>query len=192
MKAPKRVAVSSPYQAVKLTLGADCAAAGVVDAYWYARHATAGPVTPASFEDGAKSDLADVYDFDPLGRWMWQGSGAFDRNGRPVAQKTAYTDVKVASWSRVKAVRAGAKVTLSVSAARYAHTLDRFVPWVSAAGQLQHKPPGGRKWIPLKSVRTDAAGRYTYSYTTTAVRDYRVYFPATSVIWEVASPTVRK
>lgn len=192
VRIPARIAVSSPYQAVKVTLAPDCAAAGVVDAYWTAYHPTAGGTAFAAFESKARTGVVDVYDFDPLGRWSWRPSGAFGKDFKPVKQNYLASVVKVGSWSRLTATRAGRKVTLNVAAARYAASLDRFVPWAAASGQLQYKAPGTTRWIPLKSVKTTAGGRYTYSYTMATTRDYRVYFPATSLIWDVATPTVRK
>ncbi|WP_328990013.1 hypothetical protein OG394_27610 [Kribbella sp. NBC_01245] len=192
VRIPARIAVGSPYQAVKVTLAPDCAAAGVIDAYWTAYHPTAGGTAFAAFEAKARTGVVDVYDFDPLGHWSWRPSGAFGKDFKPVKQNYLASVVKVSSWSRLTATRAGRKVTLTAAAARYAASLDRFVPWAGASGQLQYKAPGATRWIPLKSVKTTAGGRYTYSYLMATTRDYRVYFPATGLIWNIASPTVRK
>ncbi|MFC0624771.1 hypothetical protein [Kribbella deserti] len=192
LRVPARIAINSPYQAVKVSLGPNCAAAGVVDAYWTAYHPVAGGAAFAAFETKARTGVVDVYDFDPLGRWSWRPSGAFGDGSEPIAQNSLTSMVKVASWSGLKASRAGAKVTLTVSAARYAASLDRLVGWAAATGQLQYKVPGTTTWKPLKSVRTTNTGHYTYTYTMPTPRDYRAVFPTTSLIWNTTTPTTRK
>jgi hypothetical protein len=45
---------------------------------------------------------------------------------------------------------------------------------------------------PLKEVYSTSTGAYSYTYTTSAVRDYRVILQVTGTIWESTSPIVRK
>lgn len=183
--------ISTPYRAITLRLDSNCAAAGTSYAAWDAYHATGGWQHIAIF-DNTSSDVWDLYDWEQLGRWTWRPGGAWDHSYNDVWQNQPYSDIKIGSWAGVTPTRSGAKVTLNVSAARYAVSLRKFVPSAAAVGQLQYKAPGATKWIALKSVKTSSTGKYTYAYTSTAIRDYRVYFPATNVIWNAASATVRK
>jgi hypothetical protein len=188
---PSRIAISTPYSAIRVNLVAsNCAAAGVAYASWHAYHPSGGLQEILIF-DNATSQSWGLYDFAELGRWTWSPGHAWDAKYGDITQNTSYTDVRMASRSAVSATRSGATVTLNVSAARYAHTIDNFVPWGGAAGQLQYRVPGTTQWIALKSVTTTAAGEYSYRYTSAAVREYRVYFPATSLIWETGSSPVR-
>jgi hypothetical protein len=100
--------------------------------------------------------------------------------------------VDLAAGARLAVTRSGSRVTLTSSAFRYWPTENRIIPWAGSVGQMQWKVPGTTTWRPLKQVWSNSSGKYTYRYTVTAARDYRVYFPATSVIWNASSPTVRK
>jgi hypothetical protein len=191
LQVPSRVVISTPYRQITTRLGSDCVASGTVYASWDAIHPTQGWQTIAIFDE-TTTDFWDLYDFEPLGRWTWRPSLAWDYNSDDVAQNTRYTDVKLGSWSKVTATRYGSKVSLATSAVRYSPTYERLIPWAGAYGQLQYKVPGTTTWRALKTVYSTSTGTYRYTYTTTAVRDYRVYFPATSVIWNTASATVRK
>jgi hypothetical protein len=189
---PSRFSIGAPSRAVTVTEGPNCAAAGVVDAVWLAHHPTTGVVNGAIFEGGARSEVVELVDAMPLGRWTWQPGGAYDAAGDTVAQYSPYTDVRVASYGRVAAKRAGAKVKLRTTAARYWQGGSRFIKWAGARGQLQYRTPGSTTWHGLKEVYSDPSGTYSYTYTTTAARDYRVVLRATGTIWESTSPAVHR
>lgn len=189
---PTRLVISAPYRAVTLRVGSDCVAGNWDNATWTSYHPTKGVQEVAFFFRSSTTLTMDLYDYADLGRWTWRPNGAYDTNNLQMTQNSPYSDVKVGSWAQVKPTRLGSKVTLNVSVARYAVTLDKYVPWAAAVGQLQYKAPGATTWIALKSVKASSTGKYTYAYTSAAARDYRVYFPATPLIWNVASTTVRK
>lgn len=44
----------------------------------------------------------------------------------------------------------------------------------------------------LKSVSTNSAGQYSYTYTVSVIRDYRVVFPSTPVIWGSTSKLAQR
>lgn len=117
LQAPTRVVISTPYRAITLRLGADCAAAGVDFASWEAYHPTKGFMTMTLF-DKTTTDTWDLYDWEQLGRWTWRPGGAYDPEFNAVWQNQPYSDIKVGSWAGVTPVRSGSKVTLNVSAAR--------------------------------------------------------------------------
>ncbi|WP_328993847.1 hypothetical protein OG394_05705 [Kribbella sp. NBC_01245] len=189
---PTRLVISAPYRAVTLRVGSDCVAGGWDNAGWTSYHPTRGVQEVAYFFRTSTTMVMDLYDYADLGRWTWRPNGAYDTNNLPMTQNSPYSDVKVGSWAGLTASRSGSKVTLNVSAARYATSLNKFIPYTAAIGQLQYKAPGATTWIALKSVKTTSTGKYTYAYTSAAARDYRVYFPATGLIWNAASTTIRK
>jgi len=51
---------------------------------------------------------------------------------------------------------------------------------------------GSSTWTSLKYVYPDSAGKDTYTYTSSATRDYRMVFGDTSVVWGHTSAVVRK
>jgi hypothetical protein len=187
-----RFSIGAPSRAITVTEGPNCAAAGVVDAAWLADHPTAGVVNGAVFEGGARSGVVVLVDSMPLGRWNWQPAGAYDAADKPIMQYSPYTDVRLASSGRVTPTRSGSRVTLRTSAVRYWQGGSKFIGWAGARGQLQYRAPGTTTWHGLKEVFSDAAGRYSYTYTTKAARDYRVVLRSTGYIWESVSPVVRR
>jgi hypothetical protein len=190
---PSKLTISQPYRAIAVTLGPNCNAAGVTDAYWAAFHPTQGQVEAASFYDGDQAEIIDLYDYSTLGQWNWRPGGAFDDNGNRVYQYSPYTDVRLGSYARLTATRgAGNKVTIRTGAARYWQTGRKFINWADARGQIQYRTPGSMTWRSLKEVYSSAGGAYSYTYTTTAARDYRVVLRSTGTIWGSISPVVRR
>jgi hypothetical protein len=189
LSVPSRVAIVSPFRSITVRLMPNCAAAGTISATWDGIHPTQGPQEFLWFDESA-TEYWDLYDWDALGRWTWRPSGAHDGNYDDVAQNTAYSDIKIGSWAGLTATRSGQRVTLNASVARYATSYDRYIPWAGAAGQLQYRIKGTSTWRALAGVRTNSAGKYTYSRNWGAALEYRVYFPATAYIWNVATPTV--
>ncbi|MFC0625670.1 hypothetical protein [Kribbella deserti] len=190
--APSRIVISAPYRAITMRVAADCVAGNWDNAAWTSYHPTQGVQEVLYFFRTSTTVTMDLYDYADPGLWNWRPNGAYDTFSGAMSQNSPNSYVKVGSWAGLTASRSGSKVTLNVSAARYAVSLDKFVPYAGAVGQLQYKAPGATKWIALKSVKTTSTGKYTYAYTASAARDYRVYFPETSVIWNAASATIRK
>jgi hypothetical protein len=186
---PSKIAITSPYREVPAWLTANCTAAGTDVALWEALHPTQGSQGGIIF-DGETTTTYELYDVVDLGRWKWQPRGAFDAESDPIVQNTPYTDVKVGSWASLTGTRSGAKVTLTTSVARYSSSYERYIPWAGATGQLQYRIKGTTAWKALAGVKANASGKYTYTRNWGAALEYRVYFPATAYIWNVATPTV--
>lgn len=192
MYVPSRASITSPYRAINVPLGPNCAAAGVDFAAWDGVHPTQGPQT-FMFYDGTSTETWELYDFDAVGRWTWNPEGAFDSNFEEVAQYGPYsTDVRYGSYGRVTATRSGSKVNVRTTAMRYWAGGSRFIGWSGARGQIQWRTPGSSTWNGLKEVYSTTTGTYSYTYTTSASREYRVVLRATPQIWESTSPTVRR
>lgn len=189
---PSKFSISQPYRAINVVEGPNCASAGVVDAAWLAYHPTQGVVNGAIFENSARTEVVELYDTMPLGRWTWRPEGAYTAADAEVPQYTYNTDVRLASYARVTAARSGSRVTIRTTAMRYWVSGERFIGWNGARGIIQYRTPGTTTWRSLKEVFSNTAGVYSYSYTSAAARDYRVVTRATGVIWESTSPAVRK
>lgn len=189
---PSRVSIGQYFRSYVVNEGPNCAAAGVVYASWAGYHPTQGQQDLLIF-DGTRSTHWDVYDWNsPLGRWTWRPNLAWDSNYNDVYQYTTYTDVRLASYGRVTTTRSGSKVNLKTTAMRYWTTESKFIGWGGARGQIQWRTPGSTTWHGLKDVYSNGSGAYSYTYSTTATRDYRVVLNAVSTIWESTSPIVRR
>lgn len=183
--------VSQPYRSIPVTQGPNCASAGVVDAAWTAFHPST-PTSVVTFPNAARSDTVDLYDSVPLGRWTWRPGYAYDANNNPVFQYSPVTEVRLGSYGRVTATRAGARVTLKTTAMRYWSSGNKFIGFSAAVGQIQYRTPGTTTWRGLKDVYSTSTGTYSYTYTFAAARDYRLALNGTSQIWNSISPTVRR
>lgn len=186
---PSRWTISSPFKATYVGLAGDCPPG--VYASWFA-YSSQGPEDTLTF-DGTHMAYFDMYDLATLGRWTWRPSLCFFADFTEVcAQNTRTMDVRLGGWSRLTATRSGSRVTVSTSVARYAYSLDRFVPWTNVRGTVQYKAPTATAWTSLKYVYAGSSGRYSFTYTTPSTRDYRVVFPDTPLIWGHTSATVRR
>ena len=189
---PSRISVGQYFKSYRINEGPNCASAGVVYASWDGVHPTQGQQDILIF-NGTRSTDWDVYDWNvPLGRWTWRPGLAYDSSYDDVYQYTTYTDVRLASYGRVTATRSGSKVNIKTTARRYWTTESRFIGWAGARGQIQWRTPGSSTWHGLKDVYSNSAGAYSYTYSTTASRDYRVVLNPVSTIWGSTSPSVRR
>lgn len=146
----------------------------------------------AYFSDRARTDIIDVYDWVPIGRWTWRPDYAYDAGYNNVYQYSPYTDVRLASYGRVTVTKTGTRVNIKSAAMRYWQGGSKFIGWSGARGQIQYRTPGTTTWHALKEVYSTTAGQYSYTYNTRAVRDYRVILRVTGTIWESTSPSVRR
>jgi len=129
-----------------------------------------------------------IFDHTSPGRWTWRPvSGYVDqrdatRELTAGEMNTPVVDVRVTSRAGITATRLGGKVTVSTRATRFWTSTVTFGPWGGAVGLIQYRVPGTTTWLGLKNVASDAQGRYSYTYTVSARRDYRVLlFNATYV-----------
>ncbi|GAB3876810.1 hypothetical protein [Terrabacter terrigena] len=186
---PTRWTISSPFKTMTLSLASNCATG--THAAWEAV-AGSGPVDLVVF-DGTRTEPFDMFDDDPLGRWTWRPLACKDAALVEVCtQNTRTMDVRLGGWSGLTATRSGSKVTLTTSAARYAYSVHKFVPWTGVRGTVQYKAPTATTWTSFKYVYPASNGRYSFTYSMASVRDYRVVFSDTSVVWGHTSATVRR
>lgn len=172
------------------TLTGGCALHDGISAAWYAGGNTfLTSVYQVVFDHGnaeASSSLTHV------GVVTWKGWFAFDDQGHTYTQNSPVTTVKVGSWAGLQTSRSGSKVTINTRAVRYAYSLDENVPWASETGVIQYRSKGGSTWTDLKDFTTNSAGATTYSYTTSAIRDYRAVYTEQPYIFGATSPTSQR
>ncbi|MBO1767795.1 hypothetical protein [Allobranchiibius sp. GilTou38] len=143
--------------------------------------------------DDQKSTTWDMYDDTPLGTHTWAGDGAYDENfDNAYSQNSPQTTTKVGSWAGLNTSRSGSRVTLSTHVVRYSTADEVNIPWAGETGVIQYKTVGGSTWTGLKDVVADKSGNYSWSYTSSAARDYRVVYKEATYIWGATSPTSRR
>lgn len=189
--APSKLAITTPYRAVTLRLGADCAANGVDYASWDLYHPTQGWDGITIF-DGKSTDIWDVYNWDlrPGSRYTWRADNAWDVDYNDVAQSQPYTDVKLGSGASLTTGRSGKYVTIKTSTARYSSSAGRYVRWGSVRGTIQYY--GAKGWTNLRYAHQNTSGYSSYRVYAPTARSYRVVFPNTSTVWGSTSKTARR
>ena len=128
----------------------------------------------------------------PLGTRTWEGLGATDTNGHKYSQNAPKTTTKVGSWAGLQTKRSGNTITLDSRAVRYATSLNYNIAWAGQGATIQYRTVGSSIWTNLKLATTNSSGAISYSYTTTAKRDYRVVYNEATYIWGATSPTSRR
>lgn len=166
----------------------DCAAQDALRAIWYT-----GPDLNDSDDgitfDGSSASTWYLYSFSNLGTQTWKGWVAIDRDNHVYTQNTATTTIKVVSYAGLNTSRAGGKTTLNTRVIRYATSLDENIPYAGETGVIQYRPVGGTTWTGLKNVVANSSGTYSYTYTTSQTREYRVVYKESATIWGSTSPT---
>lgn len=177
-----RVAISSPYTNPTFTLGADCAAAGVIDARWEAKRADGVVMKKAFFNFSYPASWA-VFDTTSLAPWTWHPAGARTRSdttlatdGEPtpgavgtseqieatVPQNTPTTDIRM--MSKVEALETtleeAEKCIASVWAQRYAIAPHGLINYGGRTGSIQQLNQTSGGWFVLGSFTTGSDGRW--------------------------------
>ena len=182
LNVPARVAISAPYQSPSVTLGADCAAAGVIDASWVSKRAD-GVVTNKLFFNFNYPESWSVYDNASLAPVTWQPAGARSTTnpaiagqsetpatGAPDAPENQPADVSVPQNTPTTDIRMMSKVELlpyendechgHVWAQRYAITPHGLIGYGGRSGSIQQLNPSSGGWFVLTSFTTDSTGHW--------------------------------
>ena len=183
LNVPARVAISAPYQSPSVTLGADCAAAGVIDASWVSKRAD-GVVTNKLFFNFNYPESWSVYDNASLAPVTWQPAGARSTTnpaiagqnetpatGAPNAPENQPADVTVPQNSPTTDIRMASKVQALehdgecghglVWAQRYAIAPHGLINYGGVSGSWQQLNTSSGGWFVLKSFTTGSDGTWT-------------------------------
>jgi hypothetical protein len=203
LNVPSRVAISSPYMQPTFSLGADCAAAGVIYARWEAKRAD-GVVMKKAYFNFSYPTAWSVFDTTSLAPWTWQPAGATTAgdvtaakvDGKtPVApseseganqvaaavpQNTPATDIRMESRIAGYFVPADpdpyhrAWLFAIDNATRYAITPHNFILYGGARGSLQQRAQGAAGWAVIANLTTDSSGKWAINLPGPTVRtEYR-------------------
>ncbi|WP_432947996.1 hypothetical protein ACQPXM_12490 [Kribbella sp. CA-253562] len=189
---PARVVVNQPYLTPPVRRGADCAAAGVVEARWDAYTADGTLVHQLIFR-WDYPDRWNVFDSDKRGPWTWRPTGATTdlETDRPlVPQNTPVSDLRLGSTAYLTSRRDGRRITLSAHIGRYDVKTAATESWSGARGELQLREPGNTVWTTFKHVTADSRGEATEAFDLAARFDYRLVVPDTADTWGSTSSKV--
>jgi hypothetical protein len=173
----------------ELKVGADCAAAGVIEARWDAKRAD-GALMHQYVSRWNKPDVRwNVFDTESLAPRTWQpvgattGTDAAVATSQPSASQTAdestgqsigaattvpqnapTTDIRMGSdLYRVSVpLTEVCKEDWKLQAKRYAVTPHGLINWGAAAGNIQKLPQGATGWSVVTSFTTDTNGQFYY------------------------------
>jgi hypothetical protein len=193
---PAQVGVNAPFMSLRATK--TCTGADPLDVTWVGWTGTT-KVQDLWFLNAGAIELP-IYDDDPIGVRTWKGQAPTDDPGAsPRADEIVFnqpvTDIRVRSRSDVGYSPTPGR-TFRIIAERYAYTLDRFVPWAHAEGQVQYRcwntNGPATPWKSLVNFTSDANGVYEWSdlpslcpgYSGT---QYQVYYPSVQYIFGHAS-----
>ena len=181
---------NDPNSWVMPSLTGGCALRSGVTASWYAGGDNASDAAYTVLFDLNYSDTGANLGY--VGVMTWKGRFAFDDQGHTYTQNAPVTTVKVGSWAGLQTARSGSKVTINTRAVRYATSYGYNIPWASETGVIQYRAKGGTTWTNLKDFTTNSAGATTYSYSASAVRDYRALYTEQPYIWGATTPTSQR
>ncbi|MDQ2852584.1 MAG: hypothetical protein M3Y49_17990 [Actinomycetota bacterium] len=187
---PSAVRVVSSGRAVPVRLTGGCTLHPDVYSGWY----VGSYDDPADyiFFGGVNRTSWQLFAFTPLGTRTWTPDAASDVDDHVYSQNSPQTTVKVGSWAGLWTSRKGSKVTVNTRTVRYSTARDVNIPWTSTTGIIQYRPAGGSAWSNLKQVTTNSAGNASYTYTSSAKRDYRVVYGEAAYVWGATSPTSQR
>lgn len=134
---------------------------------------------------GSIVDYVEVDDTNHLGVWTWRPLSA-NPPLTTASLNTTRMDVRLGAVAYASAVRHGSTVSVTARAYRYWTSTHTFGPWTRVRGTIEYALPG-QPWRPLKYAYPSSTGRYTYAYTTTQQRRYRVVFPDQQYVWGAVS-----
>lgn len=189
-----RVVMATKAREVKATvLPHECWKSGLFDYRWegYATNGVSQErVVWAQFTPAPFCEIVDpiwVTDTLHLGVWTWKPTHSTS-DGKEVLPLSALNsptmDVRLGSVSYVAASRSGGKVTISTRAYRWWQSTHAFGTWGLSTGIIQSRPAGSTgAWTNLKNVYSDNYGRYSYTWTTSSSRQYRVVMWDSTYVW---------
>ncbi|MEO8850286.1 MAG: hypothetical protein ABI360_01025 [Allobranchiibius sp.] len=196
---PAKVKVQENFFAVPVRTTGGCTLHPGLKAIWYVGQDLPSSNEGVLFENTYRSDwlvigstFGDSYETispTPLGTRTWRGFAAVDAQNHSYTQNAPQTTLKVASYAGLSASRANGRTTLNTRTVRYATSLDRNIAYAGETGAIQYRPVGGSAWTGLKNVVTNSRGAYSYTYSTSQTREYRVVYDEQAYIWGTTSPT---
>jgi hypothetical protein len=196
-----------------MTLGSDCAAAGVIEAKWEATDA-AGNVMNKAFFYFDQPTKWHLYDGVTLGAWTWRptgaqgvGDAALDKTGKTqssgsaeqasvaVPQNTPTTDVRVGSWAtwQVGSDPNPCVLVLSAFGMRYdpssnVNTGDGMVVYSGARGSFQQLLRGSTTWTSISGATLSSTGQMQIKIPwPKIITHYRFVIYSAPTIWGATS-----
>lgn len=188
LSVPATARISTFETDIPASISGDCASKDGLKALWYTGPNLNYSDNGIPFE-GSSTGTWYLYADSSLGTRTWNGWVAVDGDNNVYTQNAPKTVIKVVSYAGVSTSRAYGKTTVNTQATRYATSLDENIPYSGATGLIQYRTVGGSTWTGLKNVTANSKGAYSYTYTTSQKRDYRVVYNETNNVWGSTSGT---
>ncbi len=185
LQAQNKIAITGPYRDVIVKLYDKC---GIANFVAIDEYGPAGYDTGFIF-DGNTTDHWDIYDDQTTGTFNTRSALAFDDDYNDIAFRSTRTVVKFGSRAAIATKRSANKVTISVNSTSYFADSEKFTGWNGSSPTIQYK--SGSTWKYLKRL-TLKGGKASYTYTSSATRDYRFVNLDSSNRFGATSPTSRR
>jgi hypothetical protein len=189
---PRHLTVDAPFERFTGRLAGDCAASGVKYASWDLRHSYYRPSDVLIFDEGARSDAWNFYDWDDLGRYYAEPSLAWDATYNTLSQNREISWVRLRSRLSMTTARDGRLVTLRSRATRYRPGTDAFRAWPRRAVTFSYRTCSTCAWQYLATRTTGRYGRVSYGVLSPQARYYRARTAAMYTTWGRTSATSRR
>jgi hypothetical protein len=187
LNVPAKIVINEPSVKPPMTLGADCTAAGVIEAKWEARDAMGKVMNKAFFHFGTANKW-HLYDGSTLGKWTWHPTGAEGTGDVTLAktsntppassgdgamqatvaipQNTPTTDVRAGSRAGWKVVAQTQPCVLPLLAygmrydpASNVYTGDGQIQYAGGRGSFQQLQRGSTTWTSISGATLPSSGQ---------------------------------
>lgn len=182
---PAKISITGNQDTPAVSLGSDCAAAGVIDARWDARTAD-GTLRHQFVSRFNKPALPwNLFDTDGMGVWTWQPAGATTGGDVTVAtrgssatpggktasaatsvpQNTPTTDIRFASWAFWHPTNLTKPCVLNLPVGGLKHDINgdpasslQWAPYAGARGSFQQLLRGSTTWTSISGATLPSSG----------------------------------
>ena len=192
---PTKVVINAPRVSTPMTLTSGCYTNEADHANWDVWHPGTGFGYTNNF---TAEDLAlgpdwswPWDDFEPMGKWTTEATGAATADGTPLTQNDAVTLVKYGSKLTASVTRTSTKLTWVATATQWSGKSHKNVVRPGVTVGLFHQTSSTAAWTYVKSATTSSTGKATLSVTSPKVGNYRLVIAETPTVWAAYSTTIK-
>ena len=191
---PTKVVINAQVVHSPVRFGTNCAANAADEAWWDLNHSSGNVDSIVFFADefAAGSSSTEWFDFDPMGRYVIQGAGAFKADASELTQNSPVTVIKYASRLVTKTTRSSTGgLTWAVTAQQWSGRSHAYVGRPKVNVGLFYRASGSTTWTYVKSVTTTSTGKATVTMSTPKAGYYRLMVAETPTVWKSYTTPVK-
>jgi hypothetical protein len=192
---PSKVVVNAPYVVTDMTLTSGCFTNEADHANWDVFHASSGF---GYSNDFTSTDLAEGPhwswrwdDYEPMGKWVTEATGAATGDGTPLTQNNSSTLVKYASKISATVTRTSTKLSWAATATQWSGRSHKNVARPGVTVGLFHQTSSSAAWTYVKSAKTSSTGKAALSGASPKAGNYRLVIAETPTVWAAYSTTIK-